>query len=82
MGKEPECFDSHEDWIQFCRFAREAHDRRGRFTRIVAARSACDSCDLYTQFKEIARGRCHPPEGAVTPRMRKDMGINDLEDEE
>jgi hypothetical protein len=74
------CFDSLKDWILFCGAAKESLPHGGRLTRTKAAQMACRDCNLYDQFIATARGRCHPPEGAITPIQRKQAGAAEDDD--
>lgn len=80
----PECFDSLDDWLSYCRSVRRERTVQKRttpLTRDMARRAACADCTLRDQFLATLNGRCNPPEGAITPVMRRAAGIDDLADE-
>ena len=82
LGKAPECLDE-EEWEGILDQARAADPwvRPHNFTREHVLRTVCGDCTLPYQFLARARGKCHPPDGAMTPIVRAEAGVNDLLDE-
>ena len=81
LGPAPECLDDDE-WQGILQQARYADPwvRPHNFTRDYVLRRVCEDCTLAYQFLAKARGKCHPPEGASTPIVRAEAGVDDLMD--
>lgn len=75
MAPTPECFEDEADWRYCVEQTRSIHPTVRRFTREYALAEACLSCTREYQESQIKVGRCHPPEGAMTPLRILEEGI-------
>lgn len=80
LEPRPKCFPTDEDWYRYCELAQDSTTRGVKLTRERAARMACDDCSVFLQGIATMKNLCFPPEGAITPFMRMNAGIEE-EDE-